>query len=113
MYEYKAIVTKVVDGDTVDCSIDLGFDVHMSKRVRLLGIAAPESRATDPLERERGQEVEAWLKREVANKTITIKTSYDNRGRFGRVLGTLFVDGRDLNAFMLESGMVRPYGWSA
>ena len=112
MYEYKAVVTRVVNGDTVDCSIDLGFDVHINQRVRLLGVDASESRTTHPVEAEAGLKVKNWLTDKVTNQTVTLKTMYDNRGRFGRVLGTLYLAGNDINAFMLHAEMVKPYDGS-
>lgn len=109
MYEYEAKVTRVVDGDTVDCSIDLGFDIHINQRVRLLGIDAPETRTKDLEEKKQGLLVKLWLTDKVAGKKITIKTEYDNRGKFGRVLGTLIYEGVDINRYMLSEGMVTVY----
>lgn len=109
MYEYKAVVTRVVDGDTVDCSIDLGFDIQISQRVRLLGIDAPESRTTDLMEKVEGLKVKQWLTKKITGQEIKIQTQYDSRGKFGRVLGTLFLEGVNLNAHMLQEGMVQPY----
>ena len=76
MYEYRVKkVNKIVDGDTIDVDIDLGFDVSFSSRVRLAGIDTPESRTTDLKEKTLGVEVKEKLKKEIAAaKDIVIKT---------------------------------------
>ena len=75
MFEYYVKkVTKIVDGDTIDVEIDLGFDISFSSRVRLAGIDTPESRTTDKMEKALGIEAKAYLKKEIeAAKTVVIK----------------------------------------
>lgn len=90
MYRYKVHVTKVVDGDTVDVDIDLGFGMSYNKqRVRLMGIDTPESRTRDLMEKFYGLQSKAFLKELLKDKTVQL-VSHD-RGKFGRILGELFV----------------------
>jgi micrococcal nuclease len=111
MYEYNVKkVTKVVDGDTIDVDIDLGFDISFSSRVRLAGIDTPESRTKDAYEKKLGLESKEWLKKALEHgKTVVIKTEKINSTeKFGRVLGWLFVDDVNLNLKMIDQG----YAWS-
>jgi micrococcal nuclease len=92
MYEYKAKLVRVVDGDTVDALIDCGFSIFKKERIRLYGIDAPESRTRDKAEKKRGLAAKARLKeliKEGKNK-FTVKTSIDKKGKYGRLLGELF-----------------------
>jgi micrococcal nuclease len=92
MYEYRATILKVVDGDTVDVDIDLGFGVVLSnERVRIMGIDTPESRTSDKEEKKFGLAAKARLK-SLLGKTCTLKTQInkngeDMKGKFGRILG--------------------------
>ena len=106
-------ILKVVDGDTVDVIIDLGFDVFLEKRVRMAGVNAPESRTRNLEEKAKGLKTKAWLIEKFnTEKQIIIETSLDNQyGKFGRVLGTFYI-GDDLlsvNLEMLSEGLARPY----
>ena len=99
MYEYRCKILKVVDGDTVDIDIDLGFGVWLhNERIRLAGIDTPESRTRDLTEKQFGlyatQYVEA--KMPVGSSQILRTTEYDPRGKFGRVLGDFVIDGVSL-----------------
>ena len=87
MYEYGFKLIKVVDGDTVDVDIDLGFGTWMRKqRIRLNGIDAPESRTRDLEEKKFGLLAKEKLKTLLANAR-SLRTSKDDRGKFGRILG--------------------------
>lgn len=111
LYNYKAEVTRVVDGDTVDAFIDLGFDMHSKQRVRLYGINAPETRTRDLIEKRHGKAATKRLVemlKENKNKCI-IKTSLDKKGKYGRVLGTLFIDDKNLNETLVEEGYAETY----
>jgi micrococcal nuclease len=111
MYEYNVRrVSKVVDGDTIDVDIDLGFDISFSSRVRLAGIDAPESRTKDTYEKKLGLESKEWLKKalEHANKVVIKTEKINSTEKFGRVLGWLFVDDVNLNLAMIDQG----YAWS-
>ena len=94
LYNYKATVTRVVDGDTVDALIDLGFGINYAQRVRLFGINAPETRTRDKTEKAAGLASKARLKgllNENKNKCV-IATTLDRKGKYGRVLGTLWAE---------------------
>ena len=92
MYEYRAHIIKIVDGDTVDVDIDLGFGIILSnERVRINGIDTPESRTRDKVEKKFGLAAKARLK-SLLGKTCTLKTQInksgeDMKGKFGRILG--------------------------
>jgi micrococcal nuclease len=110
MYEYRIKnVTKVVDGDTIDVDIDLGFNISYTQRVRLAGIDTPESRTKDLYEKKLGMESKEWLKNALSHaKTIIIKTEKpDSTEKFGRILGWLYVDDVNLNKAMIDQG----YAW--
>jgi len=95
MYEYKSKLIRVVDGDTVDCMIDLGFDIKVRKRVRLAGINAPESRTKNLEEKKRGlaakERVIELLNSSNNNDEFIIRTEYDRSGKYGRVIGTIIL----------------------
>jgi micrococcal nuclease len=112
MYEYRVKnVIKVVDGDTIDVEIDLGFDISITQRVRLAGIDTPESRTRDLAEKALGLEVKELLQRKLEEaKVIVIKTEKpDSTGKFGRVIGWLHLDNAEvsLNKTLVASG----YAW--
>jgi len=111
MYEYKCKVTRVVDGDTIDALIDLGFDVKYQSRVRLYGIDTPESRTRDKDEKVRGKMASAFLKEAVDNgDTVVLRTKLsDSRGKFGRVLASVVVDDVDINEAMIENHLAVAY----
>jgi micrococcal nuclease len=112
MYEYRVKkVTAVVDGDTIDVDIDLGFSVSFSQRVRLAGIDTPESRTSDKAEKTLGLEAKEYLKSKLKDaKVVIIKTEKpDSSEKYGRILGWLYVDGDtiSINDHMIEDG----YAW--
>jgi micrococcal nuclease len=112
MFEYYVKkVSKIVDGDTIDVDIDLGFDISFSSRVRLAGIDTPESRTTDKMEKTLGLESKDYLKKAIdASKTVVIKTEkMDSSEKYGRILGWVFLDGSDvsINQKMIDDG----YAW--
>jgi micrococcal nuclease len=96
MYEYRVKIVKVVDGDTVDVDIDLGFGVWLKKqRVRLYGIDTPESRTRDLVEKRFGNMAKAYLKDRLSGGAV-LGTRLDKKGKFGRILGEFFVlDGEE------------------
>jgi micrococcal nuclease len=112
MYEYHVKkVTNVVDGDTIDVDIDLGFDISFSSRVRLAGIDTPESRTTNKAEKVLGLEAKEYVKSKIKDaKDIVIKTEkMDSSEKYGRILGWLFLDGSkvSVNEQMIADG----YAW--
>ncbi len=93
MHEYRVNIVKVVDGDTVDVDIDLGFGIWMrNERVRLYGIDTPESRTRDLEEKKYGKAASAYLKEKLASGTPILKTFKDGVGKFGRILGELWIE---------------------
>ena len=113
MYEYRVKqVLKIVDGDTIDVVIDLGFDISFTSRVRLAGIDTPESRTTDAREKILGVEVKEYLKKALDGATdIVIRTEKaDSSEKYGRILGWLFVNKQtgSLNMELVNKG----YAWS-
>ena len=108
MYEYKCKVKRVVDGDTMDVILDLGFDIHHAVRVRMAGIDTPESRTRDKDEKARGKLSKAFLKESIKGKKIILKTKIkDAKGKFGRVIAEVwaeFEEGslRNINELMIK-----------
>tara|TARA_R100001443_G_scaffold102479_1_gene110663 strand:+ start:912 stop:1283 length:372 start_codon:yes stop_codon:yes gene_type:complete len=91
MYTYKAKLLRVVDGDTCDAQIDLGFDVSIKKRIRFAGINAPESRTRDLKEKARGLAAKDRVKAILAeNPSFTLEST--EIGKYGRVLGKIHID---------------------
>jgi micrococcal nuclease len=112
MFEYYVKeVTNVVDGDTIDVVIDLGFDILFQSRVRLAGIDTPESRTSDKAEKVLGLEAKEYLKKSIkAAKTVVIRTEkMDSSEKYGRILGWVYLDGSNnsINNEMIEKG----YAW--
>ena len=105
MYEYGCKVERVVDGDTVDVTLDLGFDIVYKSRVRLYGIDTPESRTRNLDEKARGKLAKSFLEDAINNgKKVVIQTKLkDSRGKFGRVLGDIVVDGININQSMVDN----------
>lgn len=111
MYEYRCTLLKVIDGDTVDVSIDLGFDHSFRARVRLYGIDTPELRTKDKEEKKRGKEAAEFVKGWFAAEggTVILRSFYDRHGKFGRILGTFFNNSSSLNKELLTLGLAKPY----
>ena len=112
MYEYYVRkVENVVDGDTIDVLIDLGFDILFQSRVRLAGIDTPESRTKDLKEKALGLESKEYLKKHLKDaKSVIIKTEkMDSSEKYGRILGWVYVNGDtiSLNDMMINDG----YAW--
>lgn len=113
MYEYRVKkVTKVLDGDTIDVDLDLGFNISYSQRVRLSGVDTPESRTTDKYEKQFGLEAKEYVKSLFDNaKLVVIKTEKpDSSEKYGRILGQAFIDGSSIsvNQMLIDNG----YAWS-
>ena len=105
-------IHKVVDGDTIDADIDLGFDISLTKRIRLAGVDTPESRTADANEKKYGLDSKDWLKHRLEfAKDIIIKTVLpDSTDKYGRIIGHLFINGEEtsLNDQMIVEG----YAWT-
>ena len=111
-YSYRVKkVTKIVDGDTIDVLLDMGFDILYQQRVRLFGIDTPESRTRDLEEKKYGLLSKYFLKAELSlGKKITVKTyKGDETGKIGRILGDIWIDGKSVNQKMCDKGYAVPY----
>tara|TARA_A100001037_G_C15143639_1_gene635107 strand:- start:20 stop:385 length:366 start_codon:yes stop_codon:yes gene_type:complete len=116
MYEYKVIIDRWVDGDTVDVDIDLGFDVILKKqRVRLHGIDAWESRTRDLEEKEKGLAAKEFCKNfcKEGEPAILKTKTYDASGKYGRILGEIWSTGefgdKSINEYLIERGHAKEY----
>ena len=115
MYNYKAKLLRVVDGDTVDAEIDLGFKIFIKERIRLMGIDTPESRTRNLAEKSWGKAAGARLTELLAEAggEFTLVTKKQKKGKFGRILGTLSIataDGVvDANQVLIDEQFAIPY----
>ena len=117
MYEYKIKLDRVIDGDTVDAYIDLGFDVSVKKRIRFMGINTPESRTRDLEEKARGLAAKERVQ-ELLEGCENIKLTSHGVGKYGRCLGELFIDIVDdrekltlesVNQLLIKEGHAKEY----
>ena len=114
MWTYRCKLRRVVDGDTVDVDIDLGFGIwQKNERVRIMGIDTPESRTRDKVEKKFGLAAKAKLK-SILGKTTVLKTTInkkgiDMKGKFGRVLGDFLQDDKSVAKIMCETGHAVAY----
>lgn len=107
-YFYKATILRVIDGDTLDCLLDVGFDILIKQRLRLSGINTPESRTRDKREKELGLEAKQFTQDFVSEgEKILIHTI--KKGKFGRLLCEVFVGGKSLNKALIKAGLAREY----
>ena len=115
MYEYRCKLLKVIDGDTVDVDIDLGFGVLLKKqRIRLYGVDTPESRTRDLEEKKYGLAAKEYVKKFLDDKWLILKTeTYDAEGKFGRILGSLYrttnYSDMSVNEYLIEKYHAVPY----
>ena len=114
MYEYRVQILKIVDGDTVDVDIDLGFGIWLrNERVRIMGIDTPESRTRDKVEKVFGLAAKKRLK-ELLGKTAVLQTQVskdgeDLKGKFGRILGDFVTGDSTVTKIMIDEGYCVPY----
>tara|TARA_R100001224_G_scaffold72370_1_gene44202 strand:+ start:196 stop:624 length:429 start_codon:yes stop_codon:yes gene_type:complete len=112
MFEYNFKLVKVVDGDTVDIDIDLGFGVWLrNQRIRIMGIDTPESRTSDPVEKKYGMLAKDQVVKYLAN-SIKFRSFKDEKGKFGRILGDFEVFHPTSNKWMMmaEAMIMENYG---
>ena len=114
MWTYRAKVVRVIDGDTVDVDIDLGFGIwQKNERVRIMGIDTPESRTRDKIEKKFGLAAKAKLKsilgKDTVLKTTINKKGLDMKGKFGRVLGDFLQNDKSVAKTMCETGHAVAY----
>tara|TARA_B100000925_G_scaffold282646_1_gene255692 strand:+ start:1264 stop:1659 length:396 start_codon:yes stop_codon:yes gene_type:complete len=107
-------MVRVVDGDTVDVDIDLGFGIWLrNQRIRMYGIDTPESRTSDPIEKVYGKAATAYLVNWTNAGGLTLKTHKDGKGKYGRILGELWYGDVNINIKMIEEHhAVRYHGQS-
>ena len=106
-YVYHAIITNVVDGDTVDAIVDLGFTVSVNVRFRLNGINTMEIRDPDPIKREQGLKAKQFLSEQILDKLVTLK-SYKT-DKYGRWLADIYFNNEHVNNRLLLEGLAVPY----
>ncbi len=113
MHEYKARVNHIVDGDTIDVDIDLGFNVWLYKqRIRLYGVDTPESRTRDLVEKRFGKLAKSIIEQHCPVGTIIVlRTKMDSKsvGKYGRVLGTLIVNELNINEYLVNNNYAVQY----
>ena len=114
MYTYRVkSVNRIVDGDTIDVTIDLGFSININQRVRVAGIDSPEKRTRDAAEKALGIDATEWMRKRINEAPeLIIKTAVEgSMGKYGRVLGWLFVGDEDvsLNEQMINEGFAWKY----
>lgn len=113
LFTYKAHIDDVVDGDTLDLSVDLGFGVFYKMRVRLYGVNTPETRTTDSVEKAAGLAAKDFTKQWAKNNPeIYVKTIKDKKEKFGRILAEVYPDdsGSDtLNKQLIANGLAKEY----
>jgi len=107
MYEYavKKII-KIVDGDTIDIEIDLGFSLTKKERVRLAGIDTPESRTRDLDEKAEGLLAKSFLEKQL-DEAVDLRVKTEKDGKYGRMLGWLHDGNKNINKYMVIKG----YAW--
>lgn len=103
MYTYRCRILKVIDGDTVDAEVDLGFRVTIQMRFRLSGINAPE------MNTEAGKAAKLYLERLLSPLVITVRTEKDKQEKFGRYLGEFLNPDGSVNQAMLDAGHAQRY----
>lgn len=106
-YVYKAKVINVVDGDTIDVVIDVGFKLTTTLRLRLLGVDTAELTSKDAVERAKAQEAKLYVIQELLNKDVIIQT--EKSDSFGRYLAKVMIADRDFNDELLQKGLAVPY----
>ena len=109
MFEYNAEVLRIVDGDTLDARIDLGFDVHVNKGIRLMGIDTWESRTRDKAEKAKGLAAKARLKELLKEDKNKFKLISHGTGKFGRVLGDIEISVGNVCDILVEEGHAYSY----
>lgn len=107
MYEYNAKVLRVIDGDTIDVEIDVGFSIFIKNRLRLEGIDAPETRTRDLVEKKEGLKAKQRLIELIEGKEVIIRTTKDEK--YGRILATVYLDGVNICQQLLDENLARVY----
>jgi len=109
-YNYKAFVTDVYDPDTITVTLDLGFDFHIKNmKIRLYGIDSPETRTKNQLEKKAALKAKKIAKEKLLNRYVVIRTLKDKKGKYGRYLALVYLDGYLFNDWLIEKELVKPY----
>lgn len=106
-YIYNAIVTNVVDGDTIDVEIDLGFSIKLKQRLRLYGVNTKELHSKDNNDRAEALSAKNYLETEIANKSVTLETFKDDK--YGRMLANVFINDVCINNQLLKENLAIEY----
>lgn len=107
MYEYRANIESVYDGDgSFNSTVDLGLGISVSKKIRVYGIDTPEMRGD---QYDAGKIVRDFVRELILGKDVVIKTKKDKTGKYGRLLANISIDGNDLGAILLDHGFAKEY----
>lgn len=109
MYTYNAKLTRVVDGDTIDAMIDLGFNTHVKRRIRLAGIDAWESRTRNLVEKQKGLKAKHRLEQILSSNDNRFILTSHGVGSFGRCLGTIYINDVNINDQLITEGHAQVY----
>lgn len=106
MWEYKAMLTRVVDGDTIDLNLDLGFGIYKEDRFRLFGIDTPELHSKVAAERDRAQAAKNRVQSLVSGQPLVVQTTKDKQDKYGRYLAQVILpDGRSVSSILIAEGL--------
>jgi micrococcal nuclease len=103
MYEYQAKVIRVVDGDTIEVEVDLGFHIKMNMKIRLAGINAPEMSTAE------GKKTKAEMIHLLEDQTVTLLTIKDKQEKYGRYLGVIVKNKQNINEWLVEQKLAVRY----
>ena len=109
LFIYKAKLIKIIDGDTVDALIDLGFNVWVEKRIRLAGINTPEVRTKDKIEKEKGFLAKERLSEMISESNNEFHVISHGVGKYGRCIGEIFINNQSVNEQLLLEGQAEKY----
>ncbi len=109
MYFYNAKLIKVIDGDTIDAEIDLGFGIFVKKRIRLYKIDAPETKTRDLNEKKLGIKTKKRLKLIFKQNSNKFHLKSHGIGKFGRCLGEIFINNQNINLLLIKEGLAKEY----
>jgi len=109
LYYYNAVVERVVDGDTIDVTIDLGFNIWVKERLRLYGLNTPETRTKDLEEKERGLKAKKYVENQVNSNGGQIQVLSLGKGKYGRVLAEIWVGKNNINELLIANNHAEVY----
>lgn len=109
LYFYNAVVDKVVDGDTIDVTIDLGFNIWIKERLRLYGINCPETRTKDAEEKERGLKAKKYVQNHINANAGKVQIQSFGKGKYGRVLAEVWAGKNNINELLVQNNHAEIY----